>query len=87
MKGVVEFLVSGNMCIEERSNVVIWFFSSLSSSFLSFFFFQEQICEIEREGEGKKLEKRNESSRHAPLFPRMYKSQYEGGREIPRAGN
>lgn len=38
MKGVVEFLVSGNMCIEERSNVVIWFFSSLSSSFLSFFF-------------------------------------------------
>lgn len=53
MKGVVEFLVSGNMCIEERSNVVIWFFSSLSSSLLSFFFFQEQICEIEREGEEK----------------------------------
>lgn len=52
MKGVVEFLVSGNMCIEERSNVVIWFFSSLSSSLLSFFF-QEQICEIEREGEEK----------------------------------
>lgn len=86
MKGVVEFLVSGNMCIEERSNVVIWFFSSLSSSFLSFFFFKSKYAKLNERG-GKKLEKRNESSRHAPLFPRMYKSQYEGGREIPRAGN
>lgn len=52
MKGVVEFLVSGNMCIEERSNVVICFF--LPSPLLFFlFFFQEQICEIEREGEEK----------------------------------
>lgn len=25
-KGGRKFLVSGNMCIEERSNIVIWFF-------------------------------------------------------------
>lgn len=69
MKGVVEFLVSGNMCIEERSNVVIWFFSSLSSSFLSFFFFQEQICEIEREG-GEKNWRSETRVRDTPHFSR-----------------
>lgn len=87
MKGVVEFLVSGNMCIEERSNVVIWFFSSLSSSFLSFFFFKSKYAKLNERG-GKKIgEAKREFATRPPLFPRMYKSQYEGGREIPRAGN
>lgn len=67
----------------ERCNLV-FFFPLL---FFSFFFFSKSKYAKLNERGRKKLEKRNESSRHAPLFPRMYKSQYEGGREIPRAGN
>lgn len=68
MKGVVEFLVSGNMCIEERSNVVIWFFffPLLFSSF--FFFSKSKYAKLNERGRKKIGEAKREFATR-PTFP------------------